>query len=69
MSIRREAHIEEKERICPNCGAKGSIIFSKAIGKQATLEGSEEEVWRSIKPTCIRCGKKFSKGTLFREVR
>ena len=66
--LRTEQHISERGEICPNCGAKDSIVYQKE-GTQSTLSGHEVPAWRKQKPKCSRCGSSFSKGTYFKRMR
>ena len=68
-SVRQQAHIEFKDKVCPNCQAKGSIIFWKDDGAQADLSGNKTKVAIRCLPKCSRCGKKFPRGQNFGVIR
>jgi uncharacterized protein with PIN domain len=67
--IRQEQHTAEKGAICPNCGAKDSIAYWETKGSNTDLLGRKIDNMERIKPTCRKCNKVFSKGTMFRKVR
>jgi hypothetical protein len=55
-------------RICPGCGGRDTIVFSRVTDTQADLLGRHAPIYGSLrKPVCSRCGRVFERDQAFKE--
>ena len=67
--MKTDNHIVSKDRVCPKCKSKGSIVFWKNDGIQQDLSGHSREVMSKERPRCTRCGEMFDRNHKFEMIR
>jgi hypothetical protein len=67
---RESFHTAEKQRVCPGCGARDTIVFWRPGPRQYDLMGNvTRPLVRLNMSRCSRCFRSFPRGTKFEETR